>query len=130
MPIPSTRIRHYRMVSRVASDEWIAQHGYVRAEVTLLTTAEGGRRSGVSSGYRSSWHFGERNSDNLMVMHDAPLELEIGAHLELGATALVRLYPLHPEYWGSIQPGTEVTMYEGTRQVGRAKIIEVVAPGT
>lgn len=115
--------------TRVASDvERLTAYGervgYVRALLRLVPTERGGRRRPIYSGYRSSWHWGERSKGGLAIHHDAPLTIEAGDQLDLGEEATVRLYPLHPEFWVTIAPGHHVEMREGSRVVGEALIID------
>jgi hypothetical protein len=105
--------------------------GYLRARLRLVPTTDGGRRRRIYSGYRSSWHWGERSGDGLAVHHDAPLTIEGSDRLELGAEAMVRLYPIHPEFWVTIDRGRRIEMREGSRVVGEAIVDSALArPGT
>ena len=101
------------------------RHGYIRARLRLLTTQQGGRRSPISSGYRSCWRFPPEVHAE---MHDGPLVLEEQQLLELGAVATVRLYPLVPSLWPDVYTGMHLDMFEGSRQVGEAVVLEVVGP--
>ena len=101
------------------------EHGYVRARLRLLSTDQGGRRTPIVSGYRSCWAFPpELHGD----MHDGPLMIEGQEVLAPGEVAIVRLHPLFPEYWPRLSEGLMLGMFEGSRQVGDAVVIEVVAP--
>lgn len=106
--------------------------GFVRVRLGLVPTEDGGRRSHIFSGYRSSWHWGERNDEGLAVHHDAPVTFEGSDRLALGTEATARLYPLFPEYWSAVKPGQRIEMREGARVVGIATIIEslLVPSGT
>lgn len=101
------------------------EHGYIRARLRLLSTQQGGRQGPIYSGYRSCWGFpSELHAD----MHDGPLLLEGQDRLNPGETTIVRLHPLVPNYWPKVSDGLTLGMFEGSRQVGDAVVIEVVSP--
>jgi hypothetical protein len=101
--------------------------GYIRARLRLLTADEGGRRTPIGSGYRSHWAFPPDVHDE---RHDAPLTLESGPDnwLDPSEETTVRLHPLLPDLWPPVAPGLRLTMLEGARVVGVAKVVQVVAP--
>ena len=41
---------------------------------------------------------------------------------------MVRIHPLHPEFWAAVEPGQTMTMREGRRVVGEAVVVEKVRP--
>ncbi|MEZ5092985.1 hypothetical protein [Nocardioides sp.] len=45
-----------------------------------------------------------------------------------GETAILRLHPLFPDYWPEVSDRLSLGMFEGSRKVGEAGVIEVVAP--
>lgn len=99
--------------------------GYIRARLRLLTTAQGGRHTPICSGYRAHWAFppGFHQED-----HDAPLTLEPERTLAPGDEAMVRLHPLAPDLWPQGTPGLRLSMFEGTKLVGLADVVEFVPP--
>jgi hypothetical protein len=116
---------------------WVTQHhritaaedesGYLRARLRLRSTADGGRRTAMASGYRAHWAFSpEVHADR----HDAPLTFEAGPEhwLAPGEVATVRLHLLVPELWPDVSPGLELTLLEGARVIGTARVLEVVPP--
>ena len=107
---------------------WGRREGYLRVQLRLLTAAEGGRRSGIADGYRASWTFEAERQTEPLVVHDAPLLIEGGPQLSTGAAAVVRIHPLHPEFWTRVEAGHRMTMREGTRIVGEAVVVEKVGP--
>lgn len=122
-----------QVVARIERDaNLLAAHGerngWFRAHLRLTSTEDGGRRRGIFSGYRSSWHWGEHDSRGLEIHHDAPLVIDGQSHLEPGGDATVRLYPTHPAYWNDVAPGHEMEMREGGRVVGRATVLERLPP--
>lgn len=101
------------------------ERGCIRARLRLVTTEQGGRRGPISSGYRSCWGFPpEVHAD----MHDGPLLIEGQNVLSPGEVAMVRIHPLVPDLWPEISDGLPLGMFEGSRKVGEAVVIEVVAP--
>lgn len=109
---------------------WEAEHGTVRATLTLLGTDEGGRRSAFSGDgrLRPLWDIGHRTSDGERDLRIASLWVEFAQKLGPGESADVRLAPLSPEPWRNLQPGHVITMHEGRPVVGTATVIEVLPP--
>jgi hypothetical protein len=113
--------QHHRITA--AEDE----SGYIRARLRLRSTSDGGRRTAMASGYRAHWVFPpEVHADR----HDAPLTFEAGPEhwLAPGEVATVRLHPLVPELWPVVSRGLELTLLEGARVIGTARVLEVVPP--
>jgi hypothetical protein len=111
--------------NRITSTE--RSEGYIRARLRLRSTSDGGRRTAMASGYRSHWAFPpEVHAER----HDAPLTFEAGPEhwLAPGEEATVRLHPLVPDLWPVVRPGLELTLLEGARVIGTARVLEVVAP--
>lgn len=104
------------------------EHGYVRAELTLLATEEGGRKGPFASGYRPQWDLGDRTEDGAIAFSDAEVWLEDELALSPGCTAVVRLHPFFPEFWSGVREGSLLGLYEGNRRLGEARVVEVVAP--
>lgn len=99
--------------------------GFIRARLRLLTTEEGGRRTPISTGYRSSWAFPPGVHDQ---RHDGPLVLEDAETLAVGDEADVRIHPLVPHLWPLVAPGLRLEMFEGARLVGEATVLAVIPP--
>jgi translation elongation factor EF-Tu-like GTPase len=108
-------------------DERERTHGYLRARLRLLTTAEGGRRSGVMRDYRPDWGLA-CDTPGEVSMAGAPITVEGAERVEPGETAVVRLHPIFWDAWADVRPGTAITMLEGPRVVGTAVVLDVV-PG-
>ncbi|MEV6757193.1 hypothetical protein [Streptomyces sp. NPDC051214] len=109
---------------------WEAQHGTVRATLTLLGTDEGGRRSAFSGDgrLRPLWDIGQHTSDGESDLRIASIWVEFAQELGPGESADVRLAPLSPEPWRNLRPGHVITMHEGRPVVGTATVIEVLPP--
>jgi hypothetical protein len=106
-------------------DRWLRyedEHGFTRARLTLTRTEDGGRQTAIKSGYRSCWDISPAGDGSLF--SDAPLLLEGGDQLALGESAAVRLHPLFPEYWEGVQPGQVLGMFEGSKRVGLAVVLD------
>lgn len=101
--------------------------GYVLVRLHLHATDAGGRRSPITTGYRSSWDIGGTFEGQPM-LNDAPLLLESGDWLQPGSEAEVQLHPLVWDYWQDIQQGQRIQMCEGSRVLGEATVVRRVQP--
>ena len=108
--------------------EFERTHGYVRATLRLLPTDEGGRSGPFVSGYRPQWDLGHRSEDGRIAFCDAEVWLDGQLKLDPGGTAVVRLHPLSPELWHDLGEGSALGLYEGSRKLGEAGVLEVVPP--
>ena len=98
----------------------------LEAEIYLLTTEEGGRQSGVASGYRPDHNFEREDPDEL---NGAQHEYPEGGMLGLGETKRARLWLLAPDQnGGRLYEGMEFTAQEGARVVARGRITRVLTP--
>lgn len=95
------------------------------AEIYLLTTEEGGRQSGVMTGYRPDHNF-EREDPN--EVNGAQHEYLDGETLGLGETKQAHLWLLAPDLnEGRLYEGMEFTAKEGSRVVARGRITRLFA---
>jgi translation elongation factor EF-Tu-like GTPase len=115
--VAADELAHYRRLE--------AERGYLRAALRLTPSSEGGRKTPLRTGYRANWRLGKDD-----VQAGAPITIEDREWLEPGAEAVVRLHPMFPEYWESVVAGARITMYEGSRRVGTATVLDVVPPPT
>ncbi len=106
---------------------WGVEHGYYRAHLRVIATADGGRGHPIFTGYRAAWAT-TSEEDREHVVHDAPLLIDDQQQIAPGGEGTVRLYPLHPEYWTDVAPGAQLLMKEAHRTVGTATVLERVAP--
>ena len=104
---------------------WGAEHGYLEAEVTVNQV----RKQPIFTGYRAAWRVDQVERD-LLEVHDAPLLLMYRDRIEPGDSGRARLFPVRPELWPVLEPGDEITMHEGVREVGSARIIAVHPPAS
>jgi translation elongation factor EF-Tu-like GTPase len=91
----------------------------IEAEVRYLTTEEGGRKTGVCSGYRGQFWYEGHDYDGFQYFPDLPA----GAMVELGITvrAVIRF---RQERWENVHSrkitvGMPFQIREGNRTVGR-----------
>jgi hypothetical protein len=100
------------------------RHGVIRADLTLLPSAESGRETPVPGAgvLRPLWNTG--NGAHSI----ARLWIEGTPSLQPGGRATVRLAPLAPAHWQHLEPGHRITMHEGRPVVGTAVILEVHRP--
>ncbi len=102
------------------SDETVS----VRANVRLLSTAEGGRASSIKGSYRPNHNFfGPDDRDMTMGRIDLPVDTELhpGDSIDL----LITLWNW-PGLEGQIYPGREWRIQEGAKLVGIGTILEVL----
>jgi elongation factor Tu len=89
------------------------------ARLSLLTTAEGGRRTPFMSGYRPAFYVGELQTDGAIELLDRSQQAP-------GETANVRLKLLHPENFGELlEVGVQFEVREGPNTIGQATVIEI-----
>lgn len=96
----------------------------VEAEIRYLTASEGGRNSGVFSGYRGQFYYGGTDYDGIQYFPDNDDEM-----VELGTTvrAFVRFWQ---HRWDAVHAkqitvGMPFEIREGARTVGRGVVTKV-----
>lgn len=89
-----------------------------RVRVMMATTAEGGRRSPISDGYRASWQLGDEDA-----LADALVDMDEQAMLAPGETGTVLVTPLVPEAWERVEAGDSIKLREGRRVVGQGQVL-------
>ncbi len=95
----------------------------VRAKLYLLRTEEGGRRSGVSTGYRPGVFFGPTEDGG----YDGHLVIEGHETINPGEEYSVRIEFLRPDLIPSfVRPNTPFRVQEGGWVVGRGTVLEVI----
>jgi hypothetical protein len=109
-----------------ASDQIGEQRGYLRATFHLLPTQSGGRKMPITREYRPNWSIG--SEPDAQHMSGAPLLIDSGETVAPGEGAEVRLFPMYPDFWTSVTPGTQLFAFEGLRLVGRAVVTAVIPP--
>ena len=101
---------------------------YVKAQLWVRRTAEGGRVHPIFPGYRASWHVPQPDGSRIYTDSAVyPVEVE---EIAPGNAGLIRIYPTVRENWSGVQPGTEIEMCEGNRLVGVAAVVAALPAGT
>jgi hypothetical protein len=100
---------------------------FIRTEVRMRSTADGGRRNPIFSGYRCNCWIGARTPEGEKAYNDAAIYLESQDRLEPGETAMARLQPAVPEYWTHVDVGLVIELCEGSRVKGEATVVELLS---
>jgi hypothetical protein len=98
---------------------------FIEVDVRLLTPGQGGRRSGIWSGYRCNCWIGHVGEDGERSYNDATFYLLDVAALTPGAAARARVQPHDPDEWADVGVGTTFELCEGPRVVGEAVIMDL-----
>jgi translation elongation factor EF-Tu-like GTPase len=98
---------------------------FIEAEIRLLATEEGGRRSAIGSGYRCNCWIGHVDENGRRTHNDATFYLLDAEKLVPGATGRARVLPHNPDYWTQLEVGSRFELCEGSRVVGKAVIAEL-----
>ena len=94
----------------------------IEAEIEFLTTAAGGRRTPVKTGYRPT-HAMARTD----VLNDAHHEYPDKEWVHPGETVRTRMWFFAPEYQADrLLKGMEFTVQEGSKIVGHGRILRVL----
>lgn len=92
----------------------------IEAEITFLTTEEGGRKGPAFSGYRPQFYYDGQHWDaehNYIGVDEA----------YPGQTVMVYLTFASPRHHvGKLFPGKEFLIYEGLQIVARGKVIKII----
>jgi translation elongation factor EF-Tu-like GTPase len=97
---------------------------FIEADICLLTPEEGGRRTGIASGYRCNcrlWRAGEHKTS----YHDATVFILDVPEILPGSSARARLQPHYPDVWADLAVGSDFGLCEGPRVIGRATVTEL-----
>lgn len=94
----------------------------ILAEITLLSTEAGGRSGPALNGYHPQFHYDE-------VGYSAAIEFIETDSLQPGQTATVYLtFSSIDEHRGKLFAGQKLAIREGSRDIGRGIVIEVLTP--
>jgi translation elongation factor EF-Tu-like GTPase len=94
----------------------------IQAKLYLLTTEEGGRRTGIASGYRPPIYFDDNDNNH---GYDGVITLENQEQASPGEEFSVRIDFLHPELVSHLlKRGTRFNIREGERVVATGTIIK------
>ncbi|MGQ0744346.1 MAG: hypothetical protein ACT4OS_08450 [Acidimicrobiales bacterium] len=98
---------------------------YIRAQLRMKPTDDGGRSRPIASGYRPNCWLGGFTADGERAYYDAVVYLESADALEPGLSALIRLQPAFPDLWNDVTRGSVIDVCEGSRIVGEATVVEL-----
>ncbi|MCP5068646.1 MAG: hypothetical protein GY946_18950 [bacterium] len=102
-------------------------HGYFQIRLRVIPTEEGGRSRPIPTGFRTAWDIGNAHAGR-RGFNDARLVWENGAEfIELGTTAVARIYPLVEHYWQQVETGMRIYAYEGSRCIAEAVVTGRIA---
>ena len=112
-------------VTRDAFNELVLRNGGFRIRVRLLSTDDGGRQTPISgdSEYRLNWSI-ESNDPSGQAGGPTLIDAD---KLRPGEEGTAVLIPFLAEAWESVQVGTSLTGFEGSRVVARAVVLEPIA---
>ena len=92
----------------------------IEAEVTLLPTQDGGRSTGVTSGYRPQFYYDGHHWDAIHTYPDSDV-------VNPGETARAYLYLISPQYHvGKLRPGKPFLLYEGRKLIGYGVVTRIL----
>jgi hypothetical protein len=104
----------------------VRRQGGYRIRFRLLAADQGGRHTPLlgASEYRVNWSIGQSDPET---QTGGPTFLD-GAALSPGAEGMAVLVPMFRDEggWQNVGIGTELTAYEGRREVGRAVVTAVL----
>jgi translation elongation factor EF-Tu-like GTPase len=98
---------------------------YIEAKIRLKKTSEGGRQSGVKTGYRPN-HVFEYYDDSVIRTFVGEIQFEKGRTIELGEEAIVSVCFLPVDtILKYLTVGRHWFIHEGGRLVGEADILKI-----
>jgi translation elongation factor EF-Tu-like GTPase len=93
----------------------------VEAEITFLTTEEGGRKTPAFSGYRPQFYI---DGQDFVVVHEF---FDVVEPVYPGQTVKAYLSFTYPEYLVKVlHPGKEFLIREGQRVIGRGRVTKIL----
>ncbi len=98
----------------------------IRVELRLLSPEEGGRSTAIFSGYRPNWWTGEMQ-EGMRQYHIAEVALDGVERADPGDVFVAYLLPYLPPdegFWASLRNDASLEIYEGTKHVGRATVLD------
>lgn len=115
-------INHPLLTMMNNNNNWIV----VEAKIRLKTTAEGGRLTGIKSGYRPNHAFEQPKEIKNLHTYIGMIEFEGKEIIELGETKTVKVRFLkNPVVEEFVEVGKKWFIYEGARLVGEGEITNV-----
>ncbi|MDG4820989.1 hypothetical protein O7635_03860 [Asanoa sp. WMMD1127] len=105
----------------------ISRFGCLRARLSLVDPAVGGRRHPVFAGWRVAWNIGNR-ADGQRPDNDAIVLPEGSSSISPGGASMVLVVPIYPNRWVHVESGDVLRMRDGNRIIGSATVVDRVAP--
>lgn len=101
------------------------EHGFIEAELTLLGTEDGGRKSPIRSGHRGTFVPGGAAAGNGADQRmDARLTVESSVRVDPGESRIVRLYPTGSlPAWQAVRPGHLLLLVDRDRLQGHVAVL-------
>jgi translation elongation factor EF-Tu-like GTPase len=96
----------------------------IEAVVRLLRPDEGGRKSGIFSGYRCNCWIGAMVNGE-RAYNDATFYL-VEEPLNPGAEGIAWVRPHFPEFWSHVGPDAQFDLCEGARIIGKAVVLRLL----
>lgn len=98
---------------------------YIRVQLQMRRTEDGGRHRPIHSGYRPNCWIGRTTATGEREYSDAVVFLESAAVLHPGEVATARLQPARPESWEMVDVGSRVDVCEGHRVIAEAEVLDL-----
>jgi translation elongation factor EF-Tu-like GTPase len=95
---------------------------FIEADIDLLPPEQGGRQSGIWTGYRCNFWIGHVDVKGERTYNDATVYLLEADALPPGATGRARIQPHHPDEWSDVVVGATFELCEGLRVIGYAHV--------
>ena len=104
----------------------LSESTYVEAKLTLRTTEEGGRKTGIKTGYRPNHVFEYNKDGNFLTTYIGEIQFDPDKTIMPGETAMVTVhFLLIPEVQKYLTVGRHWFIHEGSRLLGNAEITKV-----
>lgn len=95
----------------------------IRAVIHFASTAQGGRKTPIRSGYRPPFYF--RSDPN--TGYDGVVTLEDRSQAMPGEECIAHVRFIHPELvWDLLEPNARFTIQEGARVVASGTVLQVL----
>jgi hypothetical protein len=106
----------------------LSEPSYIQAKLTLLATADGGRKTGIKTGYRPNHVFEYSAPGSFKTTYIGDIQFEPDKTIVPGETAIVivcfLLVPIVPELSEYLTIGRKWYLHEGARLIGYAEILK------
>jgi hypothetical protein len=98
----------------------------IQARLTLRTTADGGRQTGIKTGYRPNHVFEYKNDGQFQNTYIGEIHFDKDKTILPGETAIVTVcFLTHPDLEKYLQVGRQWYIHEWPKLFGHAEIIKI-----